>query len=35
MADDDTAAAEPAREPKTIDHQASPSVRSESEKKVG
>jgi sec-independent protein translocase protein TatA len=35
MADDDTAAAEPAREPKTIDHQASASVRSESEKKVG
>ncbi len=35
MADDDDAAAEPAREPKTIDHQASSSVRSESEKKVG
>jgi sec-independent protein translocase protein TatA len=35
MADDDTTAAEPTREPKTIDHQASSSVRSESEKKVG
>ncbi len=34
--DDDTASAEPARgEPKTIDHQSSASVRSESEKKVG
>jgi sec-independent protein translocase protein TatA len=35
MADDDTAAAEPTREPKTIDHQASSSVRRETDKKVG
>lgn len=36
MADDETASAEPAKsEPKTIDHQSAPSVRTESEKKVG
>lgn len=36
MADDDTASTEPAKgDPKTIDHQSAPSVRSESEKKVG
>lgn len=35
MSDDDTASNEPARsEPKTIDHSSSPSMRSESEKKV-
>jgi sec-independent protein translocase protein TatA len=35
MSDDDAASAEPRREPKSIDHQSSPTVRTESEKKVG
>jgi sec-independent protein translocase protein TatA len=35
MSDDDTASAEPRREPKSIDHQSSATVRTESEKKVG
>jgi sec-independent protein translocase protein TatA len=35
MSDDDTASAEPRREPKSIDHQSSSTVRTESEKKVG
>ena len=34
MSDDETAAAEPRRDPKSIDHQSSSPVRSESEKKV-
>ena len=34
MSDDDAAAAEPRRDPKSIDHQSSSPVRSESEKKV-
>jgi sec-independent protein translocase protein TatA len=35
MSDDDTASAEPRRDPKSIDHQPSSAVRTESEKKVG
>ena len=36
MSDDDTASAEPKRDPKSIDHQpSSPPVRTETEKKVG
>jgi sec-independent protein translocase protein TatA len=35
LSDEDTATAETRIEPKTIDHQSSPSMRSESEKKVG
>ena len=34
MSDEDTAAAAPPRDPKSIDHQPSSPVRSESEKKV-
>ena len=35
MSDEDTAAAEPRRDPKSIDHQPSSAVRTETEKKVG
>jgi len=36
LSEDEAASAEPARsEPKTIDHQSAPSMRNESEKKVG
>jgi sec-independent protein translocase protein TatA len=35
MSDDDTASTEPRRDPKSIDHQSSSTVRTESEKKVG
>jgi sec-independent protein translocase protein TatA len=35
MSDEDAAAAEPRRDPKSIDHQPSSAVRTETEKKVG
>ena len=35
LSDEDTASSEPRRDPKSIDHQPSSTVRSESEKKVG
>jgi sec-independent protein translocase protein TatA len=35
MSEDDTAAAEPRRDPKSIDHQSSSAVRTETKKKVG
>jgi sec-independent protein translocase protein TatA len=35
LSEEETASAEPRNDPKTIDHQSSSSVRSESEKKVG
>jgi sec-independent protein translocase protein TatA len=35
MSDDDTASAEPMRDPKSIDHQSSSAVRTETKKKVG
>jgi sec-independent protein translocase protein TatA len=35
MSDDDTASAGPKRDPKSIDHQPSSTVRTETEKKVG
>jgi len=35
LSDEDAASAEPRRDPKSIDHQPSSTVRSESEKKVG